>query len=928
MKGKNVRFLAFRMAAICAAMLFAVVPVNAQESVDADQARNAMHTIKELVLDKNSQISQEERNLYNACLAVMLRQMEPNPQMEDSLLNAAWHGEMSLPQQQRRSQIFQYIAIGRMLRGEKNDVTKNIDIVEKYNRLAPDFNSSEYLEYRQFLLSARTFADDMNNARRQVVEDLVILNDKASENVASSKGLLTYLSVCNKVIDRKDVNLMLAYLVAVNKHYNQYIKHVGADKFEPAFMVNLMEILSVPAFEKYVTAAQIETMYEQFTDILNGRKLTETETISFCNLLNGKASFYIAHDNLAEAEKAVLKMRDVSSDLKGVMAANMRMKQNMLLMQICMKNRDLDKLADYYPEFRESVASSTYDNGEFQSLLLKMETMFLARKGDMTGMVDSAIKSYELSRSEIEHKFPFMTAIDREHYLSGFGDPAHVLTESVRINPEKLAAPTYDAILYRTGLQFRAQKRIDDMLAKSKNHEAKLLNDSIAMLREAYATSDYNLSAIETDVKLRNLEYRLIDMLQKESGRSYQPDTWQDIRKCLKKGEAAVEMFFANNKYTMALVVKHDSRIPELVAVGDAEELVKCIYGGSPVSSPLQLARKIYDNADTRLYELVWQPMEKILADVDKVYLSAGGLLSTVSFNAIAMPGGGYLFDRYDIRQLTTTAELLRPARRRQPRKSVVMGDVDFSGKGAATSGGVKPLENELSEERDVVAVDDFSERGVSRTHFRRLPFTVDEMEAIRRLLPEKNTMLLSGSEASEQNLRLAAADTPDLLHLATHGFFLPDTQTALKVPYMSQHRNLAASSMQRSGLALAGAEAAWRGQAAEDDNDGILTALEVAQMDLSGVQLVTLSACETALGNYNFEGVYGLPRGFKQAGAGSMLVSLWSVSDKATSLFMTEFYTQWLAGKDIHEAYRHATASVRAQYPAPSLWAPFLLLD
>ena len=134
---------------------------------------------------------------------------------------------------------------------------------------------------------------------------------------------------------------------------------------------------------------------------------------------------------------------------------------------------------------------------------------------------------------------------------------------------------------------------------------------------------------------------------------------------------------------------------------------------------------------------------------------------------------------------------------------------------------------------------------------------------------------------------------------------------------------------MQRSGVALANAEATWKGTVElPEENDGILTANEVASLNLKNTRLVALSACESALGGYNFEGIHGLTRGFKQAGVKSLLVSLWSVNDRSTATFMTTFYTHWIATGDRHAAYRNAVAAVRSEYPSPFYWAPFIMLD
>lgn len=117
-------------------------------------------------------------------------------------------------------------------------------------------------------------------------------------------------------------------------------------------------------------------------------------------------------------------------------------------------------------------------------------------------------------------------------------------------------------------------------------------------------------------------------------------------------------------------------------------------------------------------------------------------------------------------------------------------------------------------------------------------------------------------------------------------------------------------------------------GRKKPDGNDGIMTANELSMLDLSRTDLVVLSACETALGDYSLEGVYGLQRGFKEAGVRSMILSLWNVNDRATSLFMQDFYRLWLGGRSKHEAFSQAVANLRATHPSPFFWAAFVLLD
>ena len=136
---------------------------------------------------------------------------------------------------------------------------------------------------------------------------------------------------------------------------------------------------------------------------------------------------------------------------------------------------------------------------------------------------------------------------------------------------------------------------------------------------------------------------------------------------------------------------------------------------------------------------------------------------------------------------------------------------------------------------------------------------------------------------------------------------------------------------MQNSGLLFANSQKYWSNDSLVSSiiiDDGILRANEIAKLDLNGCRLVVLSACQTGLGEYNSEGVYGLQRAFKLAGAQSILMSLWSVDDKATADLMTEFYNGLIAGKEPDEALVYAQRFLRAKGYSPDKWAAFVLLN
>ena len=131
-------------------------------------------------------------------------------------------------------------------------------------------------------------------------------------------------------------------------------------------------------------------------------------------------------------------------------------------------------------------------------------------------------------------------------------------------------------------------------------------------------------------------------------------------------------------------------------------------------------------------------------------------------------------------------------------------------------------------------------------------------------------------------------------------------------------------------GLMMAGSNNAWTGNFnLETVEDGILTADEISRLDLSNTKLVVLSACETARGKIDpVEGVLGLQRAFKKAGAQTIVMSLWKVPDESTSILMTQFYKNLISGIERHQALKDAMNYVKTLYPDPYYWAGFIMLD
>lgn len=610
-----------------------------------------------------------------------------------------------------------------------------------------------------------------------------------------------------------------------------------------------------------------------------------------------------------------------------------------ILFDFYMQEQEYEKAQKLYAEnLKPLEEDTTLSEDSKLALYSKMCSLYFTMQ-DFGNLLPYARKFYDSMKSILNNNFQLFTEQEQNAFMNNYGDPTSWLSTCLAgLNGRKDVTPeVYNAVLYRTGMQLRSQTETRNAILKSNDKALIALVDSLHTLRSLQKGVSYDVAKESQEslnkkyAEVANYQQR-INMLERDIiGRSANyrnktplDATWTQVRGKLRQDEAAIEFIYAY-PYWMALVVTPGCEVPtaiKLVAIDSLDAKMSALNANTPTI----MARRLYDNDSINLYAMLWQPLENQLKGIRKIYHATQGMLSSLSFAAIRTPDNKYLVDHYDLCPLTTTAQLLLEEDEQQPKTILVMGDIYYSDKQEE-----QVNRGDISSARgdEDLSIDDFSDRGAKRYHFRYLPFTKTEVKEVEETFRGKKVVMEQGTEATEHCLRTQLQDKPDIVHLATHGFFIASDMAALRVPFFKRYAQAASNSMQRAGVALAGAEDTWNGtKTPEESDDGILTANEVAQMDLSGTQLVTLSACETALGNYSFEGVYGLPRGFKQAGVKSLLVSLWSVNDKSTSLLMTAFYRYWMQGTTKHEAFRRAVNDVRKDYPEPYYWAPFLLLD
>lgn len=419
----------------------------------------------------------------------------------------------------------------------------------------------------------------------------------------------------------------------------------------------------------------------------------------------------------------------------------------------------------------------------------------------------------------------------------------------------------------------------------------------------------------------------------------------QDIQKNLKADEAAVE--FVNFRLLhpgdgdsmmyAAFVLRKEDSVPAFIPLFEEGKLlsqIKYLGKTSKVVVNMLYPGKAGQWFDTlspscQLYKILWKPIEPLLKGIKRVYYSPAGKLYNMAFHALVTDSASLLSDKYELRQMTSIrllADSGREEKSQAPRSIVLMGNADFSMDSAQIQYYFK---QKMAKGKPPVRPANQPLEG----GWPSLPGTLDEINEINRLFlkQQRKAKILTGVNASEQNLKLLSNQSPGALFIATHGFFLPPP-VAGKDSAMANHRNVYARTenpLLRSGLILSGGNYAWSGKKpVEGAEDGIVTAYEISQLNLDHTSLVALSACETGLGDVKgTEGVFGLQRAFKLAGVNKMIVSLWKVPDKETAELMKSVFSYWISGSSIQKAFDTAQAEMRKKYP-PYYWAAFVLIE
>lgn len=386
---------------------------------------------------------------------------------------------------------------------------------------------------------------------------------------------------------------------------------------------------------------------------------------------------------------------------------------------------------------------------------------------------------------------------------------------------------------------------------------------------------------------------------------------WKGIKQELMLDEACIEFIrYTENAYSWndgepklhyaAIVLSGDKSYPVFVDLFDEDELAE-VYALQP---------KSYDSeAGVLLYKKIWGKLDSLITEKEHVFFSPMGMLNLINIEMLSDSSGNAAIEKYNLCRVSSTRQILKHQNTVNTHNVVSFGGIDYEAIAEAM-------------------VDSLNTRG----NWNYLKNTLSEVRQIESTIRSNGGKITTfiGNRATEQEVKSLDGTEADILHIASHGFYVPMSRWDA-IPYYSksEYTKIIKDELFYSGLVMSGGDKSWTDSIFEaDKNDGILTSYEISEVDLHNVELVVLSACETGLGEDFYDGIFGLQRAFKKAGVKSILMSLWNIDDKATADYMDCFYRFLVSGLSKQESYYRTVIEMKNKYQDPYYWASFVLLD
>jgi CHAT domain-containing protein/tetratricopeptide (TPR) repeat protein len=560
---------------------------------------------------------------------------------------------------------------------------------------------------------------------------------------------------------------------------------------------------------------------------------------------------------------------------------------------------------------------------------------FLRKSGKIAEAISILKRIEKIPRTYLLRAAKFLSEMELNAKLEEYSKYIHEVYSFVRESPkdDELTVLAYNTCLFYRGFVLNQLQRIRMSINKARmvsdsrdeviSLHRQLENELNKPLTERNNTAELErrISEIESEITLT------IGSISEDNEES----NWEAVQLTLLDGEAAVEYIsFPESQaddtiFYGALVLTKDLVSPVFIDLC-SESVFSSILTPN-ANRTADYVNHLYDFSNRgaiqiqekreNLADLLWFPIRNYLPNVHKIFVVPDGLLHRINLAAVPTSLETVVADSVELILVSSTRQIIlndELVGYYSGSKSLVVGGIDYDYESAEV----------------IASRSSFSKtQGTATRQWGSLAWAEKESNEIVNLLKSEryDVEFISGKNAREPFVvdSLESKTGWRILHFATHGYF---TNSLIAIPVIKS--GFYGAGMMNSGLVLTGANTMQMGLELNSREDGLLSAYEISHLDLSKTELVVLSACETALGDIkDMEGVYGLQRSFKLAGADKLIMSLWQVPDRETKDFMLSFYKNWILEKlSIREAFNKTQREARQRFVNPYQWAGFVLLD
>ncbi len=560
--------------------------------------------------------------------------------------------------------------------------------------------------------------------------------------------------------------------------------------------------------------------------------------------------------------------------------------------------------------------------------------IYLANAEAFVGNITDGCKDYaaaeELLKTLMKERIPYMNAAERESLWNTLSALFAQMTPYALEAKQMQTAFTkrcYDALVMSKSFLLESERSMYDVVKRKGTsvdmHDYTMLatmKNQVKTWEKDYKT--YADSILNVTRRVTQLENLLASRCKGYSdGTDFMNVDYDAVQHALAEDEVLVDftdyVSASQGRKYAAYVIDKEQNYP----------LLKPLFAERQIDS-LAIVRPdmFYDeNCAPDVLKLLWEPLKANVPEGATVYYVPSQLLFQISLESLPLADGSLLGNHYNFVRLSSARELLRQktgSKNENARTAVLYGGLQYDLEQTTMVEEAKKYDlSQWLDMRGDVA------RGDSVFH--ELRGSKEEILKIASILKGKKWQVTSymGKEGTEESFLSLHGKSPQILQIATHGFYYTPSNAA-KVEYLKGYTD----AMSLSGLVMSGGNAAWLGKSLPKGVlGGILTANDIARLDLSNTDMVVLSSCKSGQGKPTSEGLYGLQRAFKKAGVGTIVMSLWNVDDKVTSEFMTAFYEQLVQKANAwnkRKAFEKAKAIVRKNHPEPFYWAAFVMLD